>query len=244
MKLRSLALVLFAVVPALGQIPDTFQNLQVFPKDIKKPQLIEAMKRFSSATGLRCEGCHVGKGGPALEAMEWASDAKEEKKTARVMLKMTKAINDEYISKLGRAKEVRVSCATCHHGVPKPGLLDEIVVRTAREKGIDAAIASYRELRTKHYGSGAYDFSEKTLNVAAQELLGEGKGKEAAALLDVSVEYGAKEARTYALLSDARLAAGDKPGALAAIKKAVELDPSAEWAKKKLEKLEKAEKAE
>ena len=237
MTLHRLALLLLCASPALGQIPETFTNLQVFPKDIPRGQLVEEMKGFTSATGLRCEGCHVG--GPALETINFASDDKETKRTARAMVTMVRAINGDHIARLGRAKGVSVVCATCHHGVSKPALLDKLLLATVSEKGLDAAVAAYRDLRRVYYGRAAYDFGERTLNGAAQSLLADGKAKEAIALLELNLEFGAREATTYNALSDARLAAGDRPGAVSALRKAVEIEPKAEFLKKKLERLEK-----
>ncbi|MGA7992161.1 MAG: c-type cytochrome [Thermoanaerobaculia bacterium] len=237
LRVPRIAPVLLAAAPAFGQIPDTFTNLKVFPKDIPKARLVEAMKGFVSATGLRCDGCHMG--GPALDEINFPSDGKETKRTARAMMAMVRAINDDHIARLDRAKDVRVVCATCHHGVSKPVLLDRLLAATVREKGLDAAVARYRDLRRAYYGRAAYDFGEPTLNAAAQELLADGKAKEAIGLVELNLEFGAHEVSTYNVLADARLAAGDRPGAVAALRKAVEIEPKADFLKKKLERLEK-----
>jgi photosynthetic reaction center cytochrome c subunit len=236
--LSLLLICLVSPAPSRAELPATFQNLQVFPKDIKKADLVEEMKRFSFATGLRCEGCHAGKGGDSLEEMDWASDAKEEKRTARAMLKMVRAINSDWIGRLGHTTTVVVECATCHRGVRKPELLDRIVLATIREKGVQAAAGRWRELRRATYGKGVYDFGEKPLASIAQNLLAEGRAQDAAILLELNVESGTAGSWSYTLLSDARLAQGDRAGALAAARKAVEVEPKSEWARKKLAKLE------
>lgn len=238
MILRRLVLPLLFASTAPGQIPDSFSNLRFFPKDIPKARLVEEMKSFTLATGLRCDGCHVG--GPGLDTIDFASDEKETKRTARAMLAMVRAINDDHVGRLGRAKDVKVVCATCHHGVSKPALLEKLLAATVREKGLDAAVATYRELRRTYYGRAAYDFGEATLNTAALSLIAEGKAKEAVRLVELNLEFGAREALTYHVLSDARLTAGDRPGAIAALKTAVEMDPKADFLRKKLERLEKA----
>ncbi|HXV14001.1 MAG TPA: c-type cytochrome, partial [Candidatus Krumholzibacteria bacterium] len=47
-------------VPAPAQIPDTFTNLKVLPKDIQKAELVGIMRGFSMALNVRCTHCHKG----------------------------------------------------------------------------------------------------------------------------------------------------------------------------------------
>ena len=61
----SLALVtalVLAAAPAraAGQIPEKFENLQYFPKDIPRDSLVQTMRGFSFALGVRCHYCHAG----------------------------------------------------------------------------------------------------------------------------------------------------------------------------------------
>ncbi len=79
--------------------PPKPKNLKVLPEDIDHDRLIAIMRGFSGALGVRCTHCHVGQEGDP-RSMDFASDDKDEKKTAREMLKMTEAINSEYISKI------------------------------------------------------------------------------------------------------------------------------------------------
>jgi hypothetical protein len=239
MRTSPLLATLLLASGAIAQAPDKFTNLQVFPKDITRAQLLEEMKRFSFATGYRCDDCHAARPGGAGPP-DFASDAKEIKRTARAMLLMVRAINGDHLAKLGRADVSKVECATCHRGIPKPTVLDTLLGSIVKEKGVEAAVARYRELRGRWYGSAAYDFSEKALNVLSQRLLLEGRAKDAQALVELNLEHGAKGSWTHTLLSDASLAAGDKPGAIAALKKALEIEPSSDWTRKKLEELEKA----
>ena len=94
-------------VPVLGgsraeaQMPDKFTNLQYFPKKISRQELMGNMRGFSFSLGVRCQFCHAGKDGNKLEQMDFASDEKDTKKTARAMLRMVDAINQEYIAKMG-----------------------------------------------------------------------------------------------------------------------------------------------
>jgi hypothetical protein len=50
---------MFLVLPAANsEIPEEFKKLEVFPKDIAKRDLIDSMKKISSALGVRCDFCH------------------------------------------------------------------------------------------------------------------------------------------------------------------------------------------
>ena len=96
-----------------------FKNLQVFPKDITRDQLIGNMKGFSQALGVRCVHCHVGEEGKPLSTFDFASDAKKEKVVARKMLTMVHRINSEDLG-VKDFKDVKVTCFTCHRGATKP----------------------------------------------------------------------------------------------------------------------------
>lgn len=99
--------------------PPGFKNLQVFPKDITREQLIGNMKLFAQSLGVRCVHCHVGEEGKPLSTFDFASDAKKEKLIARKMLAMVHRINsDEFGVK--DFKDVKVTCYTCHRGSTKP----------------------------------------------------------------------------------------------------------------------------
>jgi len=96
-----------------------FKNLQVFPKDISRDQLIGNMKGFSQALGVRCLHCHVGEEGKPMSTFDFASDAKWQKQTARKMLTMVHRINAEDFG-VKEYKDVKVTCFTCHRGATKP----------------------------------------------------------------------------------------------------------------------------
>jgi hypothetical protein len=119
------ATVLFGVSVAAAQTspappaPPAFKNLQVFPKDITRPQLIANMKFFAQSLGVRCTFCHVGQEGQPLSTFDFASDAKREKQTARKMLAMVHRINEQEFGVTDLSK-VKVTCFTCHRGSTKP----------------------------------------------------------------------------------------------------------------------------
>ena len=50
-------LLLCLALPATAQIPDSFDNLQVLPGDISKPELMDIMRQFAGDLGVRCNHC-------------------------------------------------------------------------------------------------------------------------------------------------------------------------------------------
>ena len=97
-------------------------NLKVLPKDISEDKLDDIMKNFSKSLGVRCNYCHVAHDVPGREhpKMDFASDDKPEKQIARDMIKMSMAINSDYLAKMGDHKMEEIRCVTCHGGRTKP----------------------------------------------------------------------------------------------------------------------------
>lgn len=110
------SLVLAALVWTVSaQIPATFTNLQVMPKDIPQRQLVDDMKAFTFALGTRCWYCHDGEGDD-LSTFDFAADVKPTKETARAHIKMVRELNQTVFAKTDQ----KVSCMTCHQGSAKP----------------------------------------------------------------------------------------------------------------------------
>ena len=108
-----------APTPPAAPPPPSFKNLQVFPKDISRDQLIGNMKGFAQGLGVRCTHCHVGEEGQPLSTFDFASDAKPTKLIARKMLVMVHRINEQDFG-VTTFKDVKVTCFTCHRGSTKP----------------------------------------------------------------------------------------------------------------------------
>ena len=96
-----------------------FKNLKVLAPDMTRDALISAMRGYSRALGVRCTHCHVQTATEPKEAMDFVSDAKPEKNVARTMIRMTRAINADYVSKVNEHGDT-VSCGTCHRGHAVP----------------------------------------------------------------------------------------------------------------------------
>lgn len=96
-----------------------FRNLQVLPQNITHDQLIAMMRTFSRSLGVRCDHCHVPNADDAGERFDYANDSKPEKQAARVMIRMTRNINGQFISLL-HEPDASVACYTCHRGKTVP----------------------------------------------------------------------------------------------------------------------------
>jgi len=103
-------------------------NLQVLPKNTTGRQVRDIMQTWAGSLGVRCGFCHavdsknIGpKGQPRLN---YADDAKDDKKIARLMYTMTQHINEDYISRTTEidtdAMGMTVTCGTCHRGHDMP----------------------------------------------------------------------------------------------------------------------------
>ena len=95
-------------------------NLKVLPKNISDENLEKVMKQWASSLGVRCNFCHARN--DETKKMDFASDAKPEKKMAREMYLMAIKINKKYFKSgdkdsIGVAKLGSVNCYTCHRGV-------------------------------------------------------------------------------------------------------------------------------
>ncbi len=96
-----------------------FKNLQILPKSISDEALDSVMHEFSISLGVRCNFCHARKADTTQRGLDFASDAKEEKNTARNMLKMTAYLNEHYFNWNNSTRPDTIHavvCFTCHRG--------------------------------------------------------------------------------------------------------------------------------
>ena len=102
--------------------PPKLVNLKVFPKNIPYRFLDHTMDIWSASLGVRCNFCHVRDA--QTNRMDFASDAKPEKKMAREMYKMTAKINIKYFKgtkdSLGMVLTSGINCYSCHKGISHP----------------------------------------------------------------------------------------------------------------------------
>jgi CubicO group peptidase (beta-lactamase class C family) len=98
-----------------------------------------------------------------------------------------------------------------------------VLLKTIRDKGIDAGIAQYRDLKARQ--SNVYDFSEPELNQLGYVLLQGKKLKEAIEIFKLNVEAYPQGSNTYDSLGEAYMMNGDNELAIKNYKKSVELNP-------------------
>jgi hypothetical protein len=102
-----------------GFPPATLTNLRVLPKDSRPANVINLMKEFTRALGVRCDHCHAGRDGQPLTTFDFVSDEKAAKATARAMLRLVVEINDS-LDRAVPGATGRVQCWTCHAGQRTP----------------------------------------------------------------------------------------------------------------------------
>ena len=101
---------------------------------------------------------------------------------------------------------------------------NEMLYKTALEKGGAAAVVEYRKLKTDQ--AAIYDFSEGELNALGYQLLAAKRPLDALEIFKLNVEMFPKSSNPYDSLGEVYLAGDQKELALANYKKALEFDPT------------------
>jgi Photosynthetic reaction centre cytochrome C subunit len=211
------------------QPPAAPKNLQVLPKDTPRDQVLQTMQAFTQALGVQCTYCHV---------QDRASDEMRTKVVARQMMTFARELNQQLPQVVSKPADqaTRIGCATCHRGVPIPRQLSDILADTEKEKGVDAAIAQYWDLRKQFYGRAAYDFGEISLLTAAQRLTNDTPDA-ALKFLEINTQFFPGSSRTFQAMSQAHLKKNDKDQAIKDLERAAALDPQNTGLKRQLDQL-------
>lgn len=242
--MRRTGLLVVLVIAALGRSaaaqgkfpPDSFKNLKVLPKTIGQRALLDTMRGFALALGVRCVYCHVGKEGQPLDSVNFRSDDKRTKRAARVMMHMVMHINEEHLADVPDRPlpHVVVKCETCHRGVARPRPLDDDLALMLADSGLDATVRRYRALRDRYYGSGSYDFGELTLNLLAGSEARAGRPDNAIGLLQLNAEFNPTSKQIPFMLGESHLQKGDTATALADYKEALARDSTNGLARRRI----------
>jgi len=238
--------VLFLGTPALAQTPQTpwkGENLQFFPKDVSRPELVQRMREFSFALNVRCQYCHTGGNGISFDGVNFASDEKPAKVKARAMLRMVDQINHSVLPQLPSRAEphVEVACATCHRGLALPKSLQTTLLEVIAKDGIPAAVARYRALRQDTMVQGKYSFDEWEMNELARRLF-EAKNTDAAiAMLELNGEFNPKSAAIDFQLGELHRERGERDLAIRRYRSALTKAPDHQGVIQRLAELEKKE---
>lgn len=246
MRRRTISLLLWLSSVALGatrasaQIPEKFENLQYFPKDIPRDSLIQVMRGFSFALGVRCQHCHAGGDGISFEGVKFSSDEKVAKRNARFMLRMVDSLNANAFGALPERSNppIMLQCTTCHRGSPYPTTLAQTLRATIEQKGIDSAVAQYRRMRQDAV-SGRFDVSEWSMTEFARTLLEQGKKAEAVAMFELNLEFYPQSPTINMVLGDQYRERGDKAKALERYNQVLATQPRNPVAKRWVDSLSK-----
>ena len=245
MKALLLALILCTASSLLfsqqWRFPDKMKNSKVLPKNITSKELGTIMRGFTSALGVRCNYCHVGEEGEDLKDYDFASDAKPAKAKARIMITMVGAVNDQYLSQISKEAShgISVSCVTCHHGVPVPMPLEDVLKDTFDKNGLDSTVKEYHMLRDKFYGGNAYNFKEGTLLRLADKIFEDSTQRPAAFdIVRLNIELYPSFPFSYAHLGSWYDDMKNVPLAIENYKKALSFIPTNEFLKKRIAELE------
>lgn len=216
--------------------PDSLINTQVIPRTTPVSQVIGTMRNITGSLGVRCQYCHVGEEGLALERFDFATDEKRTKLVARQMMRMVQEINGRLDTIPNRpTPPLEVTCTTCHRGVSRPVPLFTLLVEAGMAGGADSAIRAYRALRDRYYGGDAYDFREPTLNIAAFRLGRANRFDDAFALLRLNEEMFPGSSPMYVFRGNINLMRSDTTAAAAAFREAIRRDPKNDEARGRLQ---------
>lgn len=97
-----------------ADMPDSFQNLQVLPKDISKDELKGIMKGFAAQLDVKCSFCHI--------IDEYQKDDNKHKRIARDMIRLVQHLRDDrdtWFPKHKKEDDERpelLTCWMCHRG--------------------------------------------------------------------------------------------------------------------------------
>ena len=238
-SLLAALLLLACAAPAAAQEGERPRNLKVLPSGMTREQVIAVMRGFTNGLGVRCTHCHAPYDAGRPDSLDFASDANPTKDTARRMMRMVRAINQEYLAALAApgAEAARVECVTCHRGAPRPLMLEDTLRTVVLRRGADSAVAAYRQLRARHYGRFTYDFGERPLTTLATRLAAEGRPAEARRMLELNAEQFPESAGVAFELGRAYETAGERERAIEQYRKALRLQPGNRQAQQRLQQL-------
>jgi CubicO group peptidase (beta-lactamase class C family) len=118
---------------------------------------------------------------------------------------------------------------------PKEPIAD-VLRRTINEKGSQAAVKQYHDLKSTQ--PAKYNFAEGELNSLGYQLLSQGKAKDAIEVFKLNVEAYPKSANTYDSLAEAYMKNSEKEFAIKYYRMSLEMNPNNPNAVEMLKKLE------
>jgi hypothetical protein len=228
-KLATLVLVSVIFAPSVAEAqwpPERLKNVKVLPADIPIRSLLDTMRSFTRALGVRCSYCHVGGETTPFETLDFSSDSMPAKVKAREMLRMLKAINGEYLTRLVDRREpgISVTCATCHRGIAQPRPLQQVLIAAYDGGGVDSVEKAYRALRQRYFGSASYDFGEVPLADVAEAVRTKSGIADAVRIHRFNVTMSPQSGFALRQTAQAELSSGDTTAAIATLQRALSLN--------------------
>ena len=248
LRFAAATLVVFAAsasASSLGaQIPERFENLQVLPRDIPRDALVDIMRGFTGALGVRCTYCHLEREEPPPAGvgrglnLAFASDSLAHKRIARAMMRMADSINTRFLASIPDrdSPPTDVTCMTCHRGMSKPMTIQQVILATTQRQGVDSAIARYRMLRGE-MEAGRFDFREQPVTDAAQQLSEDGRHDDAIKLLQMLQEFYPNSVNIDLQLAEIYIAKGDRDAGIARLRAVLAKNPNDRRARQRLQQL-------
>jgi Photosynthetic reaction centre cytochrome C subunit/Tetratricopeptide repeat len=218
------------------QPPPPLTNLQIYPKDTPRAELVATMQGFVRQLGVQtlggCTYCHVG----TAPNFDFPSDANPKKNVARRMILMSREITGKLPEVTGKSASdiTALRCATCHRGMPVPKVTEIALGDALAKGGAAAAIQQYKDTRKQ-----ALDYNENALVAYATTLVNGNKADDALTLLKANAELAPDHAPTYAAMAQAYAKKNDKDNQIKMLEKVLQIDPNNPVAKRQLEQLKK-----
>ncbi len=133
------------------------------------------------------------------------------------------------------AKGIRAILYGKEPAAPKRSLVPDLG-ETVVNRGVDAAVARYRDLRRTN--PDGYSFDERALNRLGYMLLRKDRNANAIAIFKLNVEEYPQSGNVYDSLAEAYAKDGQKQLAIANYRKCLEVDPKNQSAANKIKELE------
>jgi hypothetical protein len=209
------------------------------------------MRAFTMSLGVRCQFCHVeraaaagapaaggGGGGGGGMNFDFHKDDKDNKRIARVMMRMVDSINMRFLASIPNrdTPATNVNCLTCHRGLFKPTTIETVLASTMERSGVDSAIARYRMLRND-MASGRYNFSEQPVSEVARRLGAQGKHADAIKLLEMLQEFFPNSVNIDVQIAESHIAAGNRDQGIARYRAALAKNPNDRRVQQALQRL-------
>jgi hypothetical protein len=224
---------------AQSQLAERPKNLKVLPADLTRDSVVKIM-RFVVAGGLgvSCAYCHGAPNVP-FDSIDFASDERQTKRTAREMMRMVGRINDELLPNVpGRGTPpITIQCVTCHRRAPRPLMLEDTLATVLAAFGPDSAVATYDRLKARYMGRFAYDFGQASLNALALRLIDQKRLAEARRMLELNIREHPDVWDPVNTLAQVLESLGEKELAIQQYRRVLELFPDYGFAKRRLEAL-------